>query len=568
MEPHVYGWASLIPPILAILMAIVTRRVLSSLFLGVAVGAAMLAWTDVFVQTDAAAQPTGSYWDWLVVTINLVFERFLWPTLKDEYNLRILGFVILMGAMVGVIHRCGGMHGIVNRLAPLAKTHRGGQFMTWLMGLVIFFDDYANTLLLGNTMRPVTDRLKISREKLAYLVDSTAAPVAGLAIISTWVATLISNVQLGFDEIQGDLPPGTVVDSFWIVVQTIPYRFYVIYAILFVAMVALMKRDFGPMLRAEQRERDPQKQPTAKLIHPPDNFNIDDISDSKRRWYNAAIPVIVMVGLLVVLLITTGRSAIASDGGSMSLYNIFGQADSYLALLYASLAGLVAAIILVRAQRLLSRFEVYNAAFEGIKKVVPACGILILAWTLKLVTDKDALGTGTFLGNLLTIQQQPEWMSNWWFGVYQSLTSTAWMPTAIFLLASFVAFATGTSWGTMGILTPIVIEVVYRLAVSEMGSCPPTHPVMLASIGGVLAGSIFGDHCSPISDTTVLSSQASGCDHVAHVRTQLPYALVVGAVSIFCGTLPIGFGVPWWVLLPIGIGLMLVIMRTFGKRHA
>ncbi len=568
MENHLYGWASLIPPVLAILLAIVTRRVLTSLFLGIAVGAGMLAWTESYSTTGDSPAADPGFWSWIVLTANYVCERFLWPTLTDEFNLRVLWFVIFMGGMVGVIHRCGGMHGIVNLLAPFAKSSRGGQFMTWILGLVIFFDDYANTLLLGNTMRPVTDRLKISREKLAYLVDSTAAPVAGLAIISTWVATLVSNVQAGFESIKDNLPPGTMIDSFWIVVQTIPYRFYVIFAILFVPMVALMRRDFGPMLRAERREWDPDNIKPRYVVHPVDDFNIDDISESKRRWYNAALPVGVMVAMLVVLLITTGQKAIAEEGAAWTVYNVFGKADSYLSLVYASLAGMIVAIALVRLQRLLNQSQVYHAVFEGIKKVVPACGILVLAWALKLVTDKDALGTGAFLGDLLTIKQQPEWMSVWWFDFYQTITAIGWMPTAIFLLASFVAFATGTSWGTMGILTPIVIEVIYRLVVDQYGSCPPNHPIMLAAIGGVLAGSIFGDHCSPISDTTVLSSQASGCDHVAHVRTQLPYALLVGAISIVCGTIPAGWGVTLWITMPLGVLLMLVFLRVFGKRVA
>ncbi len=567
MDDHIWGWASLIPPVLAIVLAVVTRRVLTSLFLGVLVGAAMLAWRECFPDNGETVLAAGNVWDWIVLTANYVAERFLWPTLKDEWNLRVLLFVVLMGAMVGLIHRCGGMHGVVNLLAPFAKSRRSGQMMTWVLGMFVFFDDYANTLLLGHTMRPVTDRLKICREKLAYLVDSTAAPVAGLAIISTWVATLISNVQDGFDEIQDSMPPETIIDSFWIVVQTIPYRFYVIFAILFVPMVAWMGRDFGPMLRAERRRLQADGGSSSRHVqHPVDDFDISDIKPEKRRWYNAALPVGTMVGLLVLLLITTGQAAIRSEGSEWTLYNVFGKADSYLALVYASLASLIVAVLLVRGQRLLSSPQVYSAAVEGIKKVIPACGILVLAWTLKLVTDKDALGTGAFLGALLTIQQQPDWMSSWWFDVYQTMTAIEWMPTAVFLLASFVAFATGTSWGTMGILTPIVIEVIFRLAVNEYGQCPPNHPIMLASIGGVLAGSIFGDHCSPISDTTVLSSQASSCDHVAHVRTQLPYAMVVGVISVICGTLPVGWGIPFWIVLPIGIALMLAFLRVFGKR--
>lgn len=527
-----YGWWSVVPPVAAIVLAIASRRVVPSLLIGVAIGSLILK--------DWSAN-----WNPLTAVGDLM-ETHLWTSLADEQHLRVFVFTALMGAMIGVIHRCGGMQGAVNSLAPLARSRRGGQLMTWMLGLLIFIDDYANSLLLGNTMRPLTDRLRISREKLAYLVDSTAAPVSGLAVISTWVAGEIGYIESGFQSL--DLPqPG--VDGFGIFVATIPYRFYVLFALAFVPLVAWLGRDFGPMLAAERNEW--KKRESAAHAESPAASSSP--SGPPQRWYNAVVPILITLGVTIWLLILTGAQAVdsrqAAELSWRGVVQVFGNGDSYLALVYGSLAGLLSAMLLARTQRLLSGRELRTAAFDGARLVIPALTILWLAWALSGITGKEHLGTGQYLGGLL-----------------QQSVDVRWMPTIVFVLSSFVAFSTGTSWGTMGILMPIVVSATYRMMESQIGTANPYDTLLIASIGSVLAGAIFGDHCSPISDTTVLSSQASGCNHVAHVWTQLPYALVVAIVSMGAGTIPAGFGVPVWPLLAVGIGSLAVLLFVFGKR--
>ena len=448
--------------------------------------------------------------------------------------------------MIGVIHRSGSMRSLVASIAPWATTRRAGQLLTWMLGLLIFIDDYANTLLLGHTMRPLADRLQISREKLAYLVDSTAAPVAGLAIISTWVAGEIGYIDAGFDSLS--LPAGSV-DGFAVFVATIPYRFYVLLALLFVPMVGLSGRDFGPMLTAERErmKRPSNESDPVEVRHPgPD----DSASGS---WWGAIVPVLATLLVTVCLLWVTGQREVAEEVTRRNSWRtwvqIVGAGDSYLALVYGSLVGLIIAVVLAQVQGVLSWADSQQASLQGATMVLPAMLILWLAWTLSGITGKEFLGTGEFLGSQL-----------------QQTIDVRFMPTIVFLVASFVAFSTGTSWGTMGILMPIVVGATYRMLQTQLGVDDPYAPLMSASIGSVLAGAIFGDHCSPISDTTVLSSQASGCNHMSHVWTQLPYALVVAVVAVLLGTLPVGFGVPPVPLLMLGMLALWGVVRFCGRR--
>ncbi len=416
--------------------------------------------------------------------------------------------------------------------------------MTWLLGLIIFIDDYANTLLLGHTMRPLADRLRISREKLAYLVDSTAAPVSGLALISTWVAGEIGYIEAGFESLK---LPGEPVDGFAVFVATIPYRFYVLWALLMVPLIALLGRDFGPMLAAERRTL------RGSGTRRPGEHDQKDVDGGKPRWFNAVIPVVVTIAVTVWLLIVTGSretgTPLADALAGQSLVEVFGNGNSYLALVYGSLAGLFAAAILSRVQGILSASEIRSAAFDGARLVIPALTILWLAWALSDITSSDHLGTGEYLGSLL-----------------EQAVDVRLMPTMVFILSSLVAFSTGTSWGTMGILMPIVVGATFQMLVTQTSSDNPQQTLMIASIASVLAGAIFGDHCSPISDTTVLSSQASGCDHVSHVWTQFPYAMTVAIIAVVLGTLPVGFGIPVWPLLGVGSVALVTVLLTIGRR--
>lgn len=532
-ETFPLGWLCVLPPLLTILLAIVSQRVVLSLVLGIMLAVGLM-------QTLPA---TPSQANWLTKFAYSMCEEHLWESLVDEDHLRVFAFTSLLGMQVALIHRAGGMQGIVALTMPLARSRRGGQVLTWFLGLVIFIDDYANTLLLGSTMRPVTDRLKISREKLAYLVDSTAAPVSGLALVSTWVATEISTMQIGYTDAGIDIGS----DTFGIFIQTIPGRFYILYTLLFVLLCGLMCRDFGPMLQAEQRAH-------RKSVDAPAS---DDSlrSGPPPRALNAIVPIVLTVAVVVWLLIVTGWQKLGAGEPLPSTIQdwgkLIGQGDTYVSLLYGALAGLLSILLLIRVQKCVDLDGIRAGLVEGFLHVLPAMVILWLAWTLSSLTGNDQLRTGAYVAAQLT----------------ELNVAVGWMPTIVFLLASGIAFSTGTSWGTMAIVMPIVIPLVYGLLKSQLGIEPPAdHYVLIASIGSVLAGAIFGDHCSPISDTTILSSRSSSCDHIAHVRTQMPYALTVGLVSIVFGTLPAGFGMSSWLILPAGAVSLVVILLVVGRR--
>ncbi len=491
------------------------------------------------------------------------------------------------------------MQGLVRIVSRWARTRRTGQLTTWLLGLLIFFDDYANTMLIGFTMRPLCDRLKISREKLAFLVDSTAAPVAGVALVSTWIAVELDYIRDGLANLHD---PGQF-RSMDLFVSSIPYRFYVLLALFFVPMTALLRRDFGPMLAAERRairgEVDDRSGSDRELLE-----NVGDSVDSaKARWYNAVVPIGVTVGLVLYLIFATGAASFAAGhpGETPNLRDVFGAASSGLALQYGALAGLIVAALLSWTQRILSADQIMTAAGHGAEIVLPALMILWLASTMSRMTGNKSsegeaapdyrfqnhrLYTGIWMQSALagttvspsgaTLAATTDAANDGADGADGTNTSVAaggsqpkfsyqLLPTVVFLLASVVAFCTGTSYGTMGILVPMVIPLAHAM-ISASGTVVTTgHPIFLCSVSGVLAGAIFGDHCSPLSDTTILSSQSSGCHHIAHVRTQMPYAMAVGLVSVLLGTLPIGYGVSLWVLIPAQGVALLAILTVFGR---
>lgn len=554
MEPHPYGWLSLLPPLVAIVLAIVTRKAAVSLVMGIFCGALLTT--------------GGNFFEAVYDTC----EVHLWPTFTDPGKLRVFSFTLLMGAMIGVICRCGGMQGFIRLISPLAKTRCGGQLVTWLLGLLIFFDDYANTILLGSTLRPLCDRLKISREKLAYLVDSTAAPVAGLSLLSTWVAVEIEYVREGIETL-GAATDWKAIDLF---VFSIPYRFYVLASLVLIPMIALSGRDFGPMLRAERRRlRESYKSsddPAALL---------DEVSrEMPTRWYNAVLPIVVTLGVVMWLLYSTGLEVLSVTRPDIDpeLRDILGAANSSLSLQYGALAGLVLALLLARIQRLVAWPQLLQAAGQGARIVLPAIAILWSASALSRMTGSRSvegaptvatyefkdhrLYTGDFLAqSFLASEDSGVDSADRTPGIKAKL-----LPTIVFLLAAFLSFATGTSFGTMGIMLPIVVTLTHALLSAEGAMVAATNPLVLASVGSVLAGAVFGDHCSPISDTTILSSQSCACDHVAHVVTQLPYALLVAAVSVIFGTLPLGWGVSVWLLLPLQAVALFALLAIAGQK--
>jgi Na+/H+ antiporter NhaC len=531
------GWLSILPPLVAIALALIFREVVVSLFAGVWVGAFFVAGMNP------------------LAGLLRVVDTYALPSLADADNAAIVIFSLLIGGMVGIIGRNGGTHGIVEQLAPYATTPRRGLLATYAQGLVIFFDDYANTLIVGNTMRPVTDRLRISREKLAYVVDSTSAPVASLMFVSTWIGYEISLIKDGMEAAAAtvrDTNPGLAAelaqaDAFNVFVDTIPYRFYPVLALFFVLLVIWMRRDFGPMYEAEARAAAGRglHREGASLSTDTGSGAMDPKPGAPLRWVNALLPVFVVVAAVIVGLYVSGTAALGP--GEHALRDVFGSANSFHVLLWASLLGCVTAILLSVVQRILTLQESIDAWISGIRAMMLAMVILVLAWSLGAVTE--AMGTAQFISAALEGNISPEIL-----------------PVLVFLAAAGISFATGTSWGTMAILLPLVIPLGATMTVAADFGDAGHYTILLGVVSSVLAGSIFGDHCSPISDTTVLSSMASACDHMDHVRTQLPYALLVAAVGMVVGDIPTAYGLSPWISLLVGAVILWAVLRYFGKR--
>lgn len=529
------NWWRIVPPLLTIVLAIATRKILISLLIGIFSGSIILACFDQLPLYKVAIDSVVNSW-----------ASYLQPTLLDSDKLHVFGFTLIMGAMIGLITVSGGMRGLVELIIPWANTRIKGQFATWVMGLAIFFDDYANMLLLGGTMRPLTDRLKISREKLAYLIDSTAAPVAGLALVSTWVAGEIGYVSDGIQA--AGLNDWTAVQLFMF---SLPYRFYALWALVFVALIALTGRDFGPMLKAEQKafSADDLVEDTFESV---DELEQSDVSTTA-RWYNAVLPIVVTLMVIVGWLYYTGYLAVIGDEKyvngelELSLLNIFGNSASYSALLYGAIAGFMCAVLLILPQRILRIQQAGMGIYKGAKAMVPCLMILWFSGALASVTE--GLETGPFLAETF-LKNIPVWM----------------LPTLVFALSAGIAFSTGTSWGTMAIVMPLAITTSVTLMGNVGLEIVINSQLLAAVVGSVLAGAIFGDHCSPISDTTILSSQSTQCDHIAHVRTQMPYALVVGLLAILIGTIPVGLGMNVYLSHMLGVATMFAVILLVGKK--
>ena len=528
------GWFSLLPPLIAIVLALLFREVISALFAGVWLGALAVAGFNPITAT------------WRTI------DTFIVPALADGAHASIVVFSLLLGGMVGIISRNGGTRGIVEAVAPLARSPRRGKLATWLAGMAIFFDDYANTLIVGNTMRPITDRLRISREKLAYLVDSTAAPVAALVPISTWVGYEISligdGLRIASEQQMGDpalVAALTEANPFSVFIHTIPYLFYPLLALAFVFLTSVMNRDYGAMADAEIRAAEGRGLWREGATLPMDTSGevMDPKEGTPLRWWNAAAPVITVIAVVLMGLYVTGR---AGAGPDASLMDVFGASDPFATLLWGSLAGCLVALALSLAQRVLTLRETIDAWVGGVKAMMIAMVILVLAWSLGSVTE--AVGTATYLTQLLSEALPMELL-----------------PVLVFITAAGIAFATGTSWGTMAILIPLVIPLAVGMGGGVDFDGGARYTVLLGSISSVLAGAIFGDHCSPISDTTVLSSMASACDHVDHVRTQLPYALLVGVVGMGLGDIPTAYGFPNWISLVLGVAVLWAFLRWRGR---
>jgi Na+/H+ antiporter NhaC len=511
-------WWSLLPPLVAVVLALTYRDVVVALVAAVWVGTTMVAGGDPFAG------------------LLRMVDTNIRDALIDSDHMSIIVFSMLLGGMVGVIAKSGGTVGVVRALEPLATTPRRAQVVTWVMGVLIFFDDYSNTLIVGNTMRPVTDRHRVSREKLAFLVDSTAAPVACVAIVSTWIGYQVSLVGDALATSGSDLNP------FAIFLASIPFAFYPFFALTMTLAVAASGRDFGPMYRAELRARSgallgEKAQPLADF----DDADLLPADNAPCRWWNAAVPVFSVVVATLIGLHQTGRASLESEGvADVNLSLIIGASDPFTVLLWASVIGLAVAVGLAVLQGILSLRQATAAAVTGFKSMFLAFVVLTLAWSLGAVCGD--LSTADFLKEAVKDNLAPQLL-----------------PMVVFLVAAAVSFSTGTSWGTMAILTPLGVPLVIEAVPGDVG-------VLAATVSAILGGSVFGDHCSPISDTTILSSMASGCDHVDHVRTQLPYAISGAMVAVAVGYLPSAiFGFSPALLLLTGMVVIVIGVRLLGR---
>lgn len=528
-------WWSILPPLIAIFMALVFKEVLSSLLIGIFFGACV-----IYCYSD------GFYG--LLLAFMALIDNYIVDALFDEGHISIILFSLLIGGMVSIVSKNGGMQAVVNKISKIAKGPVSGQFATWTLGVAIFFDDYANTLVVGNTMRPLTDKLRISREKLAYLVDSTAAPIAAIAFITTWIGAELSYIEDGINNIDG-LNEG-VYATF---ISSLKYSFYPILTLLFMLMLIFKKKDFGPMLKAENRSRLTGEVGEGVLANDAAQQNNEFTAKAgiPLKAYNAVIPVLTVVLGTIAGLLYTGWDVNVWDDESLTfgrkISTVIGNADSYKALLWSSLASLIIAMALSISQKIMDLRESIDSMMHGFSTMLPAIMILTLAWALALITEH--LHTADFLTYLLSDN-----------------ISVYFIPSITFILGAVVAFSTGSSWGTMAILYPLMLPAAWKISQDTGLDYQESLSIFHNVVACVLAGSVLGDHCSPISDTTILSSLSSSCNHIAHVRTQIPYALTVGGVSILFGTIPSAFGLPIWLNFVVALAVLYLIVHFYAKK--
>lgn len=511
------GPVSLWPSVVAVGLAFVTRDIHLSLLTGAFAGALLLQ----------GGNPASAF-------LGLFTER-LFPVLMDRWNLSVLIFTLLMGGFVEVLNRNGGMAALTTRVLGRSGDSRRVGVGAYAVGWVLFFDGLANAMLVGKTLRPLADRARLSREKLAFIVDSTSSPIAGLALISTWVAYELSVIREGLTLVHGE-GAGVALEPFWLLVQSLPFRFYNWFLLLLVFLVIWLRRDWGPMHAAEQAA---SRQPVAATVG-------DGSAKASGSMAPAVVPLIVLLlGIVIGLFVDGGGwgQPITVQG----CIRAFGQANAALVFVVATaVASAVAMCFRSRnpgsgkGRRSSSR----EAFLTGMQQMFLPALILVLAWVLNSVI-RD-LGAAAYLASLLGDRLPP-----------------GMLPMLVFLLAATVSFSTGTSWGTMAIVMPLVIPIA--MAIGGAPGEEMSGMVLAPAIGAVLAGAVFGDHCSPISDTTVVSSFSCGCDVMAHVRTQLPYALCAGGAAVGLGYGPAGWGVPAWVSLPIGVAGIWAAVRFLGR---
>ena len=503
-NPESSGWLGTLPVIAAVGLSVITKEVLLSIFIAVILGS--------FIVFLEGGLPNSYFFG-----VENAVDLYILNAASDVDHMSVVLFSLLISGMVSVLKHTNGMGGVVHWVGRFAKTKRSAMFTTYFMGIVVFFDDYANTLVVGNTMKVITDKFNISREKLAYIVDSTAAPIACVALVSTWIGY---EVQLIDEGIKSNGLQSIVGNGYSSFLKSISYSFYPLITLVFIFLLIFLKRDFGKMLKVEM------------------NHNKVDISTNKplviTPLYKGVLPILVLILVSFFGIYITGE-------GENFMHHIQ-TGDSYKGLIWGSTSAIVITILINFKSGLKN---IVDWVLKGFKDLFPAIIILILAWALNGVL-KD-LGLGIFLGSLLR----------------DSGIGFQWLPLITFLLSSIIAFSTGSSFSTMSILFPIVISISTTYILDN--SSGEIISIFYCSLASVLSGAVLGDHCSPISDTTILSSMATGCEHISHVQTQMPYALTVGGISALMIILSSIFSVPSIVLFILSILLSYLIIRIVGK---
>lgn len=530
-----FGIITIIPPLLAIILAFITKNVVISLFLGVMSGTFILQMTT---NQNVLSSLILSFLDFIQRALN---------SLADPWNAGIILQVLCIGGVINLVGKMGGAKAIAEALANKANSSKSAQIISWLLGILVFFDDYANSLIVGPIMRPVFDKMNISREKLAFVIDATAAPIAGLAIISTWIGLEVGLIHEAFSSI------GVNVDAFGIFLRTIPFRFYNILILVFVLLSALMVREFGPMRKAEYVSFRKDNITTDELDQGVEE--LDDMAPKdgvKLSIWNAIIPIGVLIITALMSFYYSGHKAImAGDDAALiaavsaspfsfdTIRECFSASDASVALFQSALFASIVAILMAKFKKIYTISESIEVWIDGMKTLMITGVILILAWSLSSVIKE--VGTAKFLIHYLS-GSIPAFL----------------LPSIIFVLGAIISFSTGTAYGTMGILMPLAIPLAHSIS-PDMG-------YVVVSTSAVLTGAIFGDHCSPISDTTILSSMGAGCNHIDHVKTQMPYSLFIAAITVVFGYIPAGFGLPVVIVLPVAIIAVALGLRIIGKR--
>ena len=490
------GWLSILPPLIAIILALLTKEVISSLIVGIVTGAFIYSGGNVILTIEN--------------TFRIMAER-----MGEENNVNILIFLGLLGTIVILVTKAGGASAYGNWAANKIKTRKGASLATSALGAIIFIDDYFNCLTVGTVMRPVTDKHRISRAKLAYLLDAMAAPICIIAPISSWGASIASYME-----------DATHQNGMTIFIQTIPYNLYALLTIIMVFIVCSTRLNFGPM-KAFEKKAIEQGDISSEV-----SKELDDsiVVSEHGKVYDLIIPILSLICFTIVAMIYTG----GGFSGEVSPMEAFGSCNASLSLVMGSFLALIVTFFLYLPRKIITFEDFTGSVSEGIKSMVPAFTFLILAWTIGGICSEAYLNTGGFIGNLVKESNFPMFI----------------LPVIIFFVAAFLGFATGTSWGTMAILVPVGASI---------SSADATGSLLIPVMGAVLAGAVFGDHISPISDTTILSSTGAGCNHIDHVSTQLVYATVV-AVCCAIGYLLMGITTHYLIPLVVSIVCLLVIL--------